>query len=395
MTTGKKYSKDKLFASISHTAASGVVGLDEYNVHGEVKLSVATDFTTSGTLTVQGRIKNSSSWQSVGTLSSGGDFDTFDIDAYDYVRFNFTVAAGSVGVIAASGFFKAASGGGGLSFTTIQTDTGTNPVAEAASTLTITSSDSSIDVDGNSTTDTVDMTVAPASTDGAVQYNNAGALGGDAAELFWDDTNDRLGLGTATPLTALHVVGDNSNANGIRLYSSAGVLRHYFTDYGASSTTTASLFQGGGTNITYGGAYMQCHHKLADSYYRFRYVGSQGFEWKTGANKDSIEIMSNGDLHIKQGLTKSLDSISGATTLDDTHHTVIGDATSAAFTVTLPAATSNSGRVYVIKKIDSSANVVTVDGNASETIDGATTHALSSQYDFVRIQCDGSNWHII
>lgn len=161
MSTGNKFNVDKLFAKIEHSAISGVVGLDEYNVFGEVKLSVATTFTTSGTLTVQGRIKHSSTWQTIGTLTSGGDFDTFDIDGYDFIRFNFTVAAGSTGEIAASGFFKAASSGSAgaaASFTTIQADTGTSPVADSASdTLTLTSSDGSINVDGNSTTDTIDF----------------------------------------------------------------------------------------------------------------------------------------------------------------------------------------------------------------------------------------------
>jgi hypothetical protein len=157
--TGNKFHKDKMFAKISHTASSGVVGDAEYEVLGEIKISVATTFATSGTLTVQGRIKHSSSWQTVGTLTSGGDFDTFDIDAYDFIRFNFTVAAGSTGEIAASGFFKAAAGGG-AAFSTIQTDAGTSPVAVAADTLTLTSSDSSVTITGNSTTDTVDFVVA-------------------------------------------------------------------------------------------------------------------------------------------------------------------------------------------------------------------------------------------
>jgi hypothetical protein len=168
MVTGNKFHKDKLFAKISHAAASGVVGETEYETFGEVKLSVATDFTTSGTLTVQGRIEHSSSWQTIGTLSADGDFDTFDIDAYDYVRFNFTVTAGSTGEIAASGFFKAsaAAGGASSSFTTIQADAGTNPVADSATdTLTITSSDASVTVTGNSTTDTIDLTVSGGSGD--------------------------------------------------------------------------------------------------------------------------------------------------------------------------------------------------------------------------------------
>ena len=50
------------------------------------------------------------------------------------------------------------------------------------------------------------------------------------------------------------------------------------------------------------------------------------------------------------------------------------DATSAAITLTLPAvASATPGATYTLKKTDSSANAVMFDGNASETIDGATT----------------------
>ena len=38
---------------------------------------------------------------------------------------------------------------------------------------------------------------------------------------------------------------------------------------------------------------------------------------------------------------------------------------------------------------------VTIDGNASETIDGATTYALSAQYQSISIYSDGSNWHVV
>ena len=43
----------------------------------------------------------------------------------------------------------------------------------------------------------------------------------------------------------------------------------------------------------------------------------------------------------------------------------------------------------------SSENEITIDGNASETIDGATTVVLYVQHDAFRILCDGANWHII
>lgn len=74
---------------------------------------------------------------------------------------------------------------------------------------------------------------------------------------------------------------------------------------------------------------------------------------------------------------------------------ILCDATSASFTINLPASTGVTDRIYIIKKTDSSANTVTIDGNASETIDGATTKVISTQYDKVIIACDGSNWHVI
>lgn len=44
----------------------------------------------------------------------------------------------------------------------------------------------------------------PGGTDGAVQYNNSGVFGGDAANFYWDDTDNQLGIGI-TPEERLHV----------------------------------------------------------------------------------------------------------------------------------------------------------------------------------------------
>tara|TARA_R110000868_G_scaffold62962_3_gene189957 strand:- start:10856 stop:12025 length:1170 start_codon:yes stop_codon:yes gene_type:complete len=77
-----------------------------------------------------------------------------------------------------------------------------------------------------------------------------------------------------------------------------------------------------------------------------------------------------------------------------TDQTIFCDATSGAITVNLPAAASSTGKVLTIKKTDSSTNAITLDGNASETIDGATTTTLNTQYESVKIVCDGSNWYI-
>jgi hypothetical protein len=70
------------------------------------------------------------------------------------------------------------------------------------------------------------------------------------------------------------------------------------------------------------------------------------------------------------------------------------NATSGAMTITLRAASGLTGYVVAVKKTDASANAVTIDGNSSETIDGATTKVISKRYDSLSLVCDGSNWHI-
>ena len=73
---------------------------------------------------------------------------------------------------------------------------------------------------------------------------------------------------------------------------------------------------------------------------------------------------------------------------------ILANAASNNITVNLPAAASNTDRVFYIKKIDSSGNTVTVDGNLAETIDDSTTYVISTQYDSVKVVSDGTEWWI-
>ena len=82
-------------------------------------------------------------------------------------------------------------------------------------------------------------------------------------------------------------------------------------------------------------------------------------------------------------------------TILSTDYVVLCDASSAAFTVTLPTAVGATGKRYYIKKTDSSANAVTIDGDGSETIDDSTARVLASQYDSVGIVSDGSEWWVL
>lgn len=81
-----------------------------------------------------------------------------------------------------------------------------------------------------------------------------------------------------------------------------------------------------------------------------------------------------------------------ATTSDGT---IECDATTEAFTITLFACSGNAGKIIIVKKTDASINAVTVDGNASETIDGAATATLATQYSDIILQVNsaGTGWH--
>lgn len=77
-----------------------------------------------------------------------------------------------------------------------------------------------------------------------------------------------------------------------------------------------------------------------------------------------------------------------------TQDIILCNATSGAFTVSLPPASSNNNKVYTIKKIDNSSNLVTIDGNGSETIDDEINQTIN-EFDSLKIVCDGIGWKII
>jgi hypothetical protein len=86
---------------------------------------------------------------------------------------------------------------------------------------------------------------------------------------------------------------------------------------------------------------------------------------------------------------------SAAATIPATSDAVLANATSAAFTLTLPSATASPEKVLTIKKIDATVNYVTVSAAGSQTIDGISTYALAAPGAYLTLLSDGSNWRII
>lgn len=73
---------------------------------------------------------------------------------------------------------------------------------------------------------------------------------------------------------------------------------------------------------------------------------------------------------------------------------ILVDAAGGSWTLAFPPAAGCPGRMYIVKKTNATNNV-TLNPNASETIDGATTLVLSTQYTRAAIISDGTNWQRI
>ena len=101
----------------------------------------------------------------------------------------------------------------------------------------------------------------------------------------------------------------------------------------------------------------------------------------------------DGELFCDGNISHSLASKAATFTAGAESYYIV-DATSGAVTVNLPAANTCTGRVYTVKKVDSSNNV-TLDGNASETIDGSTTLPLTAQHEVVSVISDGTEWWVV
>lgn len=92
----------------------------------------------------------------------------------------------------------------------------------------------------------------------------------------------------------------------------------------------------------------------------------------------------------------TLRSVTTSTTIVSTDFTILADAASGSIIVSLPPAATANGRIFcVIRTNSGGANNVTVDPYASETINGAANHVLTSQYSRVVFTSNGTAWFLI
>ena len=112
----------------------------------------------------------------------------------------------------------------------------------------------------------------------------------------------------------------------------------------------------------------------------------------TGLN-DNVRVgintngsVANSTFQVVGSVSKSILSTNTALTLTEAHHTVI---VTANINITLPAASSCTGRIYIIKKTFNNSSTIT---SYVDTMGGTSTNLSRGVYQF---QSDGTNWQRI
>jgi hypothetical protein len=112
-------------------------------------------------------------------------------------------------------------------------------------------------------------------------------------------------------------------------------------------------------------------------------------------NVSANEIVPTVPIHSATISTVVLSASVAQTTLEQSQHFVIADATSANFGVVLPDAATNVGCSYTVKKVDVSANSVVLSGSGTDEIEGAAILVLNSEGESATVMSDGVSWRIV
>ena len=131
--------------------------------------------------------------------------------------------------------------------------------------------------------------------------------------------------------------------------------------------------------------------KGGTTFFDFAAIGGDGFLTVNGGTNNGVDKLQVVGSITATGFAQAY--LARTTNYTATTSDYFIDCTTGTFTVNLFTAVGNTGRILIIK--NSGTGTITVDPNGTQTIDGATTQTLSTQWSRVHIISDGTNWKII
>ena len=202
------------YVEISATAAS-TWGTITGTLSNQTDLQTALNAKVTGNTAITGATKTKVTYDSKGLVTAGADATTADIADSTNKRYvtdaNLTVIGNTSGTNTGD---QTLSGLGGVPTTRTLTINGTTQDLSADRTFTV------------STGITIGTTAITSGTVGRVLFEGTGNVVQESANLFWDNTNGRLGIGTSTPNAPIHILYNPASQNGINIDGTANSLNH-------------------------------------------------------------------------------------------------------------------------------------------------------------------------
>lgn len=207
-----------------------------------------------------------------------------------------------------------------------------------------------------------------------ILLGNIGPVGNTITELSASQVRTLLNVADGAQPGTVTSVGTAGSVNGITLTGGTITTAGTITLGGtlgniANSQLTNSTVSYGGVTVALGGSDATPAFNLVDATgYKSRNVVTTILETST-----SVSATGDQDVYLCTGGSGGL-------------------------TVTLPAISSNNGRKITIKKIDNGAGQIVIDGNGSETVDGALSKRLYYENESMTLVCHTGatpGWYII
>lgn len=208
----------------------------------------------------------------------------------------------------------------------------------------------------------------PSGVAGAIQFSNGSAFASDAANLFWDDTNNRLGVGTNAPGYSIEAVGE---IRGITQVSGQILALRRTSDGAVQSTIGFSA----GLEI----------NDASGQGGRLSSVGATALKWLTSSSQPRVGIGFNGSILATAHIQGS-GSTSATTSL-----LVQNSAGTAALQVQDNLNTTLGGSLTIpnFQTISSGSN--TISFQTFRTIYSTSAGTIAGQYAFLFDDGGGSN----
>ena len=253
---------------------------------------------------------------------------------------------------------------------------------------------------------------AASGADGQFQYNNGGFFAG-ASGLYYDDTNNRVGVGTQSPFTGLHIVGTGTAYTNIDANEPAsrppiplglGYMNPVVMIQQTVDQNGDTIGDGGNgaficpqaNGIVF--STLQADDKISLAASGITLVGGDGSSGRVGilnaSPKSTLDVTGSFGL-----------AVSGATepaTLTDKHSVILVDLTdrAASGVINLPSSSSDTlGRIYTIKKLDALPSGVRIVPDGSQLVEGKSEEILFCKDDSITLiaatGAGGYGWHAI